>query len=90
MNYAIDYYPFSLKGESALIAGGGSSIGLAIARYMLSAGSRVVIVGRRKALLQEDVKELSEGNAHVVHDVTQLEQAGKLVCRLMVKASIGF
>ena len=40
---------FSLRGETALITGGGTGIGLAMARAMVAAGARVVLVGRREA-----------------------------------------
>lgn len=39
---------FLLDGEVALITGGGSGIGLAVAQCMARAGARVVIVGRRE------------------------------------------
>ena len=45
--------PFSLEGEIALITGGGTGLGLAIARYMASAGARVILAGRRAAVLKE-------------------------------------
>jgi NAD(P)-dependent dehydrogenase (short-subunit alcohol dehydrogenase family) len=70
---------FCLHGECALVTGGGSGIGLAIARCMASAGARVVIAGRREELLQEAVAELGAGANYVVHDVSQLEHAGELV-----------
>jgi gluconate 5-dehydrogenase len=49
---------FSLKNETALITGGGSGIGLAMARSMLAAGAKVVIVGRREPELAAACKEL--------------------------------
>jgi len=39
--------PFSLKGEIALITGGGSGLGLGIATCFVEAGAQVVLVGRR-------------------------------------------
>ncbi len=71
--------PFSLDGECALITGGGSGIGLAIARCMVEAGARVVLAGRREALLAEAVKTLGGAAGYVVHDVTRLEEAPHLV-----------
>lgn len=42
-----------LGGNTALVTGGASGIGLAIARRLLEAGSRVIICGRREAKLRE-------------------------------------
>jgi len=73
---------FSLKGEVALITGGGTGIGLAMAHAMHAAGAQVVLVGRREAELAAAVKELGAGAAHAVHDVNQLELAPELVARV--------
>ncbi|MDH5799112.1 MAG: SDR family oxidoreductase [Paracoccaceae bacterium] len=43
----------SLKGKHALVTGGGTGIGLAIARSLASAGVDVTITGRRADVLQE-------------------------------------
>ena len=72
---------FSLHGEVALITGGGTGIGLAMAHAMHAAGARVVLTGRREAELTAAVKELGAGASHVVHDVTQLDTAAALVAR---------
>jgi NAD(P)-dependent dehydrogenase (short-subunit alcohol dehydrogenase family) len=73
---------FSLKNETALITGGGTGIGLAMARSMHAAGARVVIAGRREAELAAAVKEIGTGSAYVVHDVNQLELAPTLVAQV--------
>jgi Dehydrogenases with different specificities (related to short-chain alcohol dehydrogenases) len=70
---------FSLRGEIALITGGGTGIGLAIARGMVAAGARVILVGRREAELQAAVKELGETASYLVHDVTQVDKAEALI-----------
>ncbi|WP_349258560.1 SDR family NAD(P)-dependent oxidoreductase, partial [Aggregatilinea sp.] len=41
---------FSLEHETALITGGGSGLGLGIARCFVEAGARVILVGRREEL----------------------------------------
>ncbi len=77
-------YPeiFSLRGEVALITGGGTGIGRDIARSMHAAGATVILTGRREAELAATTKELRERAAYFVHDVTQLDTAADLVARV--------
>lgn len=65
-----------------LITGGGTGIGLAVARAMHAAGARVVLVGRREAELSAAVTSLGERAAYIVHDITQLDAAEGLVQRI--------
>jgi NAD(P)-dependent dehydrogenase (short-subunit alcohol dehydrogenase family) len=73
---------FSLRNETALITGGGTGLGLAMARAMSSAGAKVVLAGRREAELAAAVKELGAGAAYVVHDVNQLDLAPAMVAQV--------
>jgi NAD(P)-dependent dehydrogenase (short-subunit alcohol dehydrogenase family) len=62
--------PFSLAGQIAVVTGGGTGLGLGIARCFVVAGARVVLVGRREVVLQKAVGELGEAAHHRVHDIT--------------------
>jgi len=73
---------FSLDGQHALITGGGTGIGLAVAQAMHAAGARVTLVGRREAELAAAVATLGERAAYAAHDITQLDRAGELVGRV--------
>ncbi len=73
---------FSLQHETALITGGGTGIGLAMARSMRAAGAKVIVTGRREAELAAAVKELGDGAAYVVHDVNKLEAAPAVVAEV--------
>ncbi|QYM77611.1 SDR family oxidoreductase [Horticoccus luteus] len=73
---------FSLRGEIALITGGGTGIGLAMARAMHGAGAKVVLVGRREAELQAAVASLGGGAHAFTHDVTDFAGAAGLVERV--------
>jgi gluconate 5-dehydrogenase len=70
---------FSLKGETALITGGGSGLGLGIAECFVAAGARVVLVGRRADVLQRAVKKLGKAATFEPHDITALDEAENLV-----------
>lgn len=74
--------PFSLAGETALITGGGSGLGLGIATSFVQAGARVVLVGRRTDVLKAAVKQLGDAASFESHDVTQLDRASALVQRV--------
>src|SRR5205085_9358001 len=51
-----------LTGKTALITGGGSGIGLAVARAFLDEGARVAITGRDEAKLRRAAGELAAGD----------------------------
>lgn len=55
-----------LKGRRALITGGSSGIGLAMAKAFLDAGAEVIITGRRKEALDDAVKKLPSDRLHAL------------------------
>ncbi|GGF08848.1 SDR family NAD(P)-dependent oxidoreductase [Hymenobacter cavernae] len=71
--------PFSLEGRLALITGGGSGIGLEIARCMVQAGATVVITGRREQPLKDAVAALGSSAEYLVNDVGALDSLEGLV-----------
>ncbi len=70
---------FSLAGETALITGGGTGLGFGMARCLVAAGAKVVLVGRREAELKRATGELGGQASYVAHDITQLNRAGELI-----------
>ncbi|NIB40499.1 SDR family oxidoreductase [Pseudomaricurvus alkylphenolicus] len=51
---------FSLEGRTALITGGTSGIGLMMARSLMLAGARVILVGRNPENCQQKISELND------------------------------
>jgi len=74
--------PFSLKGETTLITGGGSGLGLGIAACFIQAGARVVLVGRRADVLEKAARKLGQGAIFEPHDITRFDEAGELLRRI--------
>ena len=60
-----------LEGKVALVTGGGTGIGKAIAKSLLEEGCKVIIVGRRKEKLDEAASELGGIINTIVCDVTE-------------------
>ena len=73
--------PFRLDNELALITGGGSGLGLAMARCMADAGARVLLAGRREEVLQQAVESIGPRANYLCHDVNQLREAPALVAK---------
>jgi len=71
----------ALDGLHALITGGGSGIGAAIARALAQQGAAISLIGRRKAPLDEIANALPNATA-IVADVTKAAD-----CAAMVEAA---
>jgi meso-butanediol dehydrogenase / (S,S)-butanediol dehydrogenase / diacetyl reductase len=52
-----------LKGKTAIITGGGTGIGAAVAARFVAEGAKVCITGRRESVLDETIKSLPKGTA---------------------------
>ncbi|UOG76217.1 glucose 1-dehydrogenase [Hymenobacter tibetensis] len=74
--------PFSLEGKLALVTGGGTGIGLEIARCMAVAGATVIITGRREGVLQDAVADLGESVHYLTNDVCELDKLEGLVAHI--------
>lgn len=70
-HYNVGREMLNLKGKTAVVTGGGSGIGLAIAKQLVSEGARVVITGRRQAVLDEATASMGEGAVGFVADVSK-------------------
>ena len=75
-----------LKDKVALITGGGTGIGTAIARRFVSEGARICITGRRKELLEQVARSLPSGSVVTcAGDVSKYDDV-----QLMVKTVLEF
>jgi gluconate 5-dehydrogenase len=70
---------FNLTGQTAFITGGGTGLGLGMARCLLASGAKVVLVGRRRTELQKACAVLGPGAFALAGDVTQLDSAPALL-----------
>ena len=79
MNAAKLLNPFSLEGKLALITGGGTGIGLGIAKAFIQANATVIITGRRDEVLKNACNELGENAHYLVCDLSILPNIPTLV-----------
>ena len=70
---------FDLAGQTALITGGGTGLGLGMARCLAASGAKVVLVGRRKDELHKAIATLGAKAFALQGDVTRLETAASLI-----------
>jgi len=81
------FRPDLFHGRTAVITGGGSGIGKAIARELASLGATVVIAGRKKARLEEAAADLVEDTGGDVHAVPCNIRDEDQVKELMARAA---
>jgi len=78
--------PFSLKGETALVTGGGTGLGFAIASCFAKAGARVVLVGRREDVLKQAARKIGKDATFEPFDITRFDQVEAFVKRMTRRA----
>lgn len=71
-----------LEQKVALITGGGTGIGLDIAKKYVEEGAFVYITGRRENKLQEAIRMIGKNIDYVVADVTKKEDMEKVAFRI--------
>jgi gluconate 5-dehydrogenase len=74
-----DARQFRLDGQTALITGGGTGLGLGMAKCFVASGAKVVLVGRRKEELDKACAMLGKNSFALQGDVTKLEAVSSLV-----------
>src|SRR2546423_7173279 len=65
-------------GRQAVVSGGGTGIGAAVARALAEDGFQVVIVGRRASVLEATARELGDAVRPVVADLTSVPDVERL------------
>jgi NAD(P)-dependent dehydrogenase (short-subunit alcohol dehydrogenase family) len=68
-----------LRDKVAIVTGGATGIGLAIASAFAASGSKVVIIGRNKEQLEKARKKISGSITAVAFDLTQIDRIPDLV-----------
>jgi NAD(P)-dependent dehydrogenase (short-subunit alcohol dehydrogenase family) len=81
MSRSLPALAFDLSGQTALITGGGTGLGFAMAKCFVASGAKVVLVGRRKEELERASASLGKNAFALVGDVTKLETAPKIIDR---------
>ncbi len=76
---------FSLKGKTALVTGGGTGIGLGIAKELINANAKVILTGRREDVLKEACSQLGKNAHYMVSDLSQINTIPELVTNIESK-----
>ncbi len=69
---------FDLAGRTALVTGGGSGLGYAIARAFAGAGAKVVLLGRNVDNLRRSEAEIATAGGRAAHVVCDLVEANSI------------
>ena len=70
---------FRIDGQRAVITGGGSGLGLGIAKVFVEAGAEVMIIGRNEEKLRQAKQQLGEHCSYRAFDITKVDEIPALV-----------
>jgi NAD(P)-dependent dehydrogenase (short-subunit alcohol dehydrogenase family) len=73
---------FNLNGKTALITGGGTGLGFAMATCILEAGGKVIITGRREEVLKEAIQKLGVNASYFALDVNDKKAIPEFVAKI--------
>ncbi|MDR0441164.1 MAG: SDR family oxidoreductase [Candidatus Accumulibacter sp.] len=76
---------FGLEGKTALVTGAGTGLGHAMAKSLAQAGARVVMLGRRREVLEEAAGSIGERAFAHPFDITRLKEIEELIASLRKK-----
>ena len=76
-------------GQVALVTGGNSGIGLAVARALVDEGARVVVVGRNAGTLAEAAASLGASALSVAADTSRLDEIDRVFAKTGSSAAAG-
>ncbi|WP_270729808.1 SDR family NAD(P)-dependent oxidoreductase [Shimia sp. Alg240-R146] len=77
---------YGLTGQTALVTGGGTGLGKAIATSLAQSGAQVVIAGRREDVLQAACEEIGHGTTYCVLDLSDVAQLAEKADQLHGKS----
>jgi len=77
-----EHSAFSLAGRTALITGAGSGLGYAMAKCMIISGAKVILVGRRRDVLETAAAEIGSAAHPEVFDVTEVGKIPAFITRM--------
>src|SRR4051794_18774230 len=73
------FAPDALDGRVAIVTGGGTNLGRAVATELAACGAHVVIAGRRAEVLEEAAALIGERCSTVSGDIREPDQAAAIV-----------
>ena len=73
---------FRIDGQRAVVTGGGSGLGLGIAKVFVEAGAEVIIIGRNEEKLRQAQQQLGKRCSYRAFDITNVHEIPALVQEL--------
>jgi len=70
---------FSLEGKVALITGGGSGLGFAMAQALQGAGAKVILIGHSNEENLKKACDQLENSHYYLFDITKLDEVGSFI-----------